>query len=575
MVSPDTRQFDPTTRQEYGYEDCEWWRRKAKPISWRKLGRRYNRHHETIRDKYIREHAKRSTKSRAVRNVHKDEVTRESQQGKSLEDLTDIELIRIKYGDIPPTLHTSKLNNDEWIDGFISYDYFTHDPEAIAELKEKWHTTYLKKLRHMLWTFVILLILLPRGYGKTESVLALFIRWILEVREPLYIVGPSYNHNKNILRRIELLLKSPAIRRKYGDIYIKASYDREMLTMTYHDHVGYHQFDPPVSLVTWAGAKEGNHPAWLHFEDVMQKEFKNIESNDDIKYKFAKTFAKMRIRRGNKRTRVTATGTRYAMEDFYSYLMEIQKFPLFHEVCLDENDNWTYCPNFTKEEMIEERELDPPSFETSMNNNPLPPAGVYFRAEDWISTDENPKEDWGVQYYMVVDPARGFSMLADNTAILVIAISNGRATIVDGFVGKIDDDDKVKKTNEFYAAYNPAFTLVEKTWAQIDMRKFQHLRGLIPYQDTTKNAKIVRISAMKPYFTDGLIRVMEDIQPYQFLYNEYIAYNETLSTPSRKDDAIDALSMIIQQFGKLLEKYVGTDTDWSEAGDFHLTPALQ
>jgi len=79
--------------------------------------------------------------------------------------------------------------------------------------------------------------------------------------------------------------------------------------------------------------------------------------------------------------------------------------------------------------------------------------------------------------------------------------------------------------------------------------------------------------------SDGLIQVLKqdgeqdkkEGKPYSFLYNEYRSYNETDSTPSRKDDAIDCLSMIIQHAGQYLEKYIDTHTDWSEAGDFHLT----
>ena len=37
-------------------------------------------------------------------------------------------------------------------------------------------------------------------------------------------------------------------------------------------------------------------------------------------------------------------------------------------------------------------------------------------------------------------------------------------------------------------------------------------------------------------------------KPYQFLYNEYRAYNQTPSTASRKDDAIDSLSLYKKSF---------------------------
>ena len=489
-----------------------------------------------------------------------------------MSELSDLDIIRIRYGKIAPTRYVSKLDNDDWIDRYIHYEYFTDDPEAIAELKKEWRTGYLTKLRNMIWTLITLLVLLPRGYGKTESVLALFVRWILEIREPLYIVTSSSAHSKNLLKRIERQLKSPAIRRDYGDIFEKVSYDREMMTLIYHEQIEYSQFDPPVSVVTWNSAKEGPHPAWIHFDDVMQKEFKNIESNEDIKIKYSKVFAKMRIRRGDNMTKISATATRYAVEDMYSYLMDIQKFPVLHEMALDDNDVWLYCPNYTKDDLLEERAKDLPSFETSMNNNPTPSTGTYFKEEDWVETDDDLTRASGQPlYYLVMDPARGVSDFADRTAILVIGFHDGIATVVDGYVGRIDDDDKLIKVNTFYAKYLPNHTVIEKAFAQIDMRRFSHIRGLVPYQDTTRNAKILRISSMKPYFVDGLIRVLKGIQPYKYIHGEYLSYNETPSTPTRKDDSIDAVSIVIQLFGQYLKKYTETEVDWSKVGDFHLT----
>ena len=144
--------------------------------------------------------------------------------------------------------------------------------------------------------------------------------------------------------------------------------------------------------------------------------------------------------------------------------------------------------------------------------------------------------------------------------------------MVDGFIGRIDDDQKVLKLNAFYNAFRPTHTIIEKIFAQIDWNRFNHIRGLVPYRDTSMRAKYMRISAMKPYFVDGLIQVLEGIQPFDFLHNEYLSYNEMPSTASRKDDAIDALSMVIQLFGKYLEKYVETQVDWSQVNtDFHMT----
>lgn len=512
--------------------------------------------------------------SKAIIIPTSSQSSNQTRKVKSIGNMTDLEIHRTKYGELPPTLLISELGNDDWIDKYMEYDYFTDEEELITELKKEWRTDYLIDLREKIWSMEELVALIPRGYGKTESVLALFIRWILEIRQPLYVVTPASNHSKNMLKRIERQLKSPRIRRDYGDILNKVSYDKEMMTIEYHPSFNYTTFDSPLALVTFNGAKEGVHPAWIHFEDVMQKEYKNIESNQDIRDKFTKTFSKMRTRRGDKRTKITATGTRYGLDDFYSYLMNDQSMPFVHYKALEEdNITWLRCPNYTLVDLIGEKLKDAASFETSMNNNPVPSSGLYFEREHWIEVGVNDIPYYtNMTYYIVVDPARGMSEGADNTAILVVGISNGVAYVVNGFIGKIDDDEKVKRITDLHTQYNPAFTLIEKVFAQIDMRKFAHLRGIQGYQDTSRNAKIVRISAMKSYFKDGLIKVVRDIQPYEFILNEYLQYQESHSTTSRKDDAIDALSIFIQQYGRLLDIYDDDSDDWSTipAHHFHL-----
>ncbi len=149
--------------------------------------------------------------------------------------------------------------------------------------------------------------------------------------------------------------------------------------------------------------------------------------------------------------------------------------------------------------------------------------------------------------------------------------------VVDGFVGKTTDI--VKEYDYFYRTYNLTWTLVEKTFAQIDMNRFVKYRGIIPYSDTALRAKYMRIDAMRSYFNDGLIQILKQDsdqdrikgKPYAFLYNEYRSYNQTPSTTTRKDDALDSTSMIIQLAGQYLVKYMETRTDWSQTGDFHLT----
>lgn len=489
------------------------------------------------------------------------------------EGLSDDEIDMIPYGEIPPTGFISDLIHDDWSEKYLVFDdYYIMTEEEILECKKEWRLEYLSELRRRIWDENELMVLLPRGYAKTETVIGLFVRWFNEIKLPIYIITPSNPHSEDILNRIESHLHAPAIRRDYGDIAGKSSRGKQMMLLYYHESIKWTTFDRPISLVTFAGGKKGKHPAWIHLEDVMQDEAVSEETNQRIKKRFNSTYRLMRRRhRNGKKTKMTATGTRYGMLDMYHYLIESHGFNLLHYKALISETEMLDCPNYIIEDLLESKRIDPASFETEMQNNPIPSSGVYFSDDEWVSVKVGPQKWEGTVYYMAMDPARGMSEGADNTAILVLGILNGIGTVVDGFVGKIDDDEKVKYINQFHLKYNPAFTLIEKTFAQIDMRRFSNIRGLIPYQDTSTNAKIMRINAMKSYYIDSLLQVVEGIQPYDFLYNEYLSYNEKPSTVHRKDDALDAKSMIVQQFGDLLNKYTDQQVTWEGDEEFYLT----
>jgi hypothetical protein len=488
---------------------------------------------------------------------------------------------RKKYGEIEPTDYVSSLSHDDWNDEYVDYvmkDKINDlkitrksDPQLYKVWQKKWRLKYITELSNTIWDEKQVLVLLPRRYGKTERMIVLFARWILEKRKSLYIVVPSGTHGKKIMRKINSILRNPRVRRDYGDVGTKPVYDADMYYMEYHQDIDWYELDFPLSIVTWNSAKEGAGPSWLHYEDVWQKAFKNVDSNNDIEDTYDNTFEKMLP------DKETATGTRYGHpKDFYSMLRDKYKWKTIHyEALPDDEKSWLECPNYTKEVLKNMKKNSPSSFATKMNNNPVPSQGEYFDINEFKEVEDVELPHFTqMQYYIVVDPARGMSDSADNTAILVIGISEGCSWVVDGFVGKIDDDEKEKKVNRFYVKYNPVNTLIETTFAQIDFKRFQHIRGVVQYRDTQKKAKIVRISATKSYWADNLIKVRKNMQPHSFLRNEYLMYNETQSTTTRKDDTIDAVSIFIQQFGRLLEfseDVRQAQSEWSGEEEFYIT----
>ena len=77
--------------------------------------------------------------------------------------------------------------------------------------------------------------------------------------------------------------------------------------------------------------------------------------------------------------------------------------------------------------------------------------------------------------------------------------------------------------------------------------------AVAPFADTRANAKILRINFMKKYWRTKTIQVMKDCGIKNQLKIEYLSYNQEDSTASRKDDALDALSMLVQNLNKYLD----------------------
>lgn len=461
---------------------------------------------------------------------------------------------RTDYGQIPPTNYVSTLSHTEWQKKYIEYDV----NDNIEEFLNEWNLDYLDVLRETIWTESDVIALLPRGYGKTEAVINLFVRWFLEVKKSIYIVSPSSAHNKMLLSAIERRLKSPLIRAAYGDVIGRINYDSQLMNITYHKSIHYVQFEKPISLVTWEGAKEGVHPYWIHYEDVKQKERVGEEVAQRELDKYSATFDKMRKHGKYGTTKVTLTATRYAPNDFYQYLHDKFGFR-FHHVPVKTDGVYLTCPNHSEESLKEMEKNDPISFETQMQNNPVPSTGDYFEESEWLTYDNNIPSYNGV---ITLDPAGGKSKASDNTAIIVSVFHNNKIYVDTIIIGKYSVDEIYDHLIQLRTKYGNNFPIVaEKQFAlgNVLFNRLQGLPNLIPFRDNTTNAKYIRIDNMKPFFRDGQILINEKANDYDKLHSEYLRYNRKPSTISRHDDGIDALSMGVSR----LANYIQVDSGQS------------
>lgn len=456
---------------------------------------------------------------------------------------------RTPYGKLSPTFYVSPLDNTEWQREYVEYDIDEDVGGDIETFLNAWDTQYLRDLREMLWNGTDIIALLPRTYGKTQAVINLFVRWFLEVRKPLYIVSPSSSHNQMLLSAIERRLRSPMVRRDYGDVMKKPNYSVQMMYIEYADKIPYNDFDKPLALVTWDSAKEGVHPLWIHYEDVKQQERVGEDAAERELARYDATFDKMRRHGKYGKTKVTVTATRYSPNDFYQYLIEKYHFTTFHVKARNEDGTYTTCPNHNEDSLRQMEANDTASFETQMQNNPVPSGGDYFDAEEWHTYNSDTHPVPAYDGVITVDPAGGASRASDNTAILVSIVNDNKLWIDQVIVGKFTVDKISDILVQLRAKYGNNFPIVaEKLFAigNILFNRLRDLPNLIPFRDTTRNAKYIRIDNMKQLFHDKQIIVNENAKDYAVLHAEYLRYNRKPSTTARHDDALDALSMAVR-----------------------------
>lgn len=492
-------------------------------------------------------------------------------------DLTNEEIFSIDYGDLPPTFYRSPLSDKEWDDKYIIQDFelypyqFGTDEayeKAVEEEKAKWERAdkeYLFKIRTMLRDYDDVLILMPRRYGKTEAMLKRFARWFLEVWKPLYMVGPSNSHDIGLLIRLEGFIKAPEIRRDYGDVIGKVSHGQAMQFFTYHADFRWMRIEHPLYMTTYMSGKEGWGPAWIHFEDCFQKDPKNLESIDDIKVKFSKTFANQRTRKRGQITKFSATGSRYGLMDFYRYLLDVRFFELLHIECMsDDETTFTYSPNYTHQDLIEKKAKDLWAFETNMNNRPIARGGLYFKgvwgdhnSYEWIDDNIGSR-------YMTCDPASGEEETSDFSAIIQGELRNGILYIIDGVEQRFTLDGLKAEIIERNAKFKPLKFWTEKIFSQNWLYQgIDHLLNMFPFRQTGKDAKFMRIESMEKALKQGYIKVNKNSKIHDIIHKQVLAYQtKKKSTPSYKIDVLDALAMMYVE----LAPYIGfshkKDASW-------------
>ncbi len=404
----------------------------------------------------------------------------------------------------------SDLDNDTWLNHYCGY---------------YWEKEYLTEMRDRAWTANKLLILFPRGHGKTWSMIGLFVRFLLETRKPI-LVFCSGSNKSDIYFAVLELLESDAIMEDYGYTVHKQNENRGEIwlkkSMGYRD--GF--IDPNFKIVGQLAKSIGKHPSWIHLEDIVQDIKASDEAEERVKRWFARVVKFMKKRGMNSKTRLTITGTRKDINDFYEYTMKEHKYATYHVEALEltsgryptrdevisDHDMETCeiigrppgkyrtleCPDWAFDALLYEYLWHPYDFEAEMQNNPIPSKGRYFK--DCIIDIVSPFTDGELthRYYMYLDPARGKSKKSSDSAFFILAPFGDKIYIVDVIIGKFNDTELGDKAEELANKYDPIEFKAEDDFEQLSsnsglIKRFRAIRGFRTFLSKGFGDKLSRI----------------------------------------------------------------------------------
>ncbi len=428
---------------------------------------------------------------------------------------------------------------------------------------------FIKRFLKEVWMRNKTMTIYPRDHGKTIWLCVLFLYWILELnRSILVIAGLPYK----IWRIIFTTLEQPRIQNKYDYEIVKSNENRGILYTSRQICE-----DPIFNVSGWGGKYTGLHPQWTHLEDIIQL-MPVAEATSE------RLFENFNTNVRDLSQRLSISGTRKDLNDFYArlkkkYFLELRevaleldgRYPEWKDVIFEDytdpygvvqqvpvslSDEYMAsikykilgCPHWTIEKLLFRYLDDRPSFMSQFQNNPLPRGGKYFDIKYWITWPDYPMSDIFGKCYIAVDPSFGKKDGADYFAILVAIITHHHLDIVKVELHKGMSFRVATEMLRFYSkVYNPLVMLIETNFWQALL--YEDVEDVIPNMKPIVHSieKTKRIDSLDSPYRRGMIRHCEGMGFMEEAKEMYILYDRLPSTPTKKDDYLDAEEMLWEE----------------------------
>jgi hypothetical protein len=327
--------------------------------------------------------------------------------------------------------------------------------------------------------------------------------------------------------------------------------------------------DPAIQISVYSGII-GAHPFVVWLEDILQSEFKSMESNEYLLYEVFDGIIKKLS------DRIGGTLTRKGMDDMYSQLpsrnillsirgaIELLKgrWPIESELIYDEDGRAIDIiipedsgyeiierPGWTVKSLLIMRTLalkDPRSFEMferEMQNNPILSEGLYFKECEIEEVEPFRNGELANRLYMVMDPAFGKTSGSSDTAILVIGVYQETFWIVEVIIAKFNDTQMGDICEDLCDIHKPLEFRAENDFEQLTknthlMRRLRALRGFRTFYCKGFGDKQSRIEQLHTPLINGQWKIYNTARNK----NELILQKQTYNRREGKFDGLDAMA---------------------------------
>lgn len=520
-----------------------------------------------FRRRHNREISKRAKKQPSKKEISKSEYRAPSGIKYAYSHMTDREIRRTRYGDLPPTGYISPLDHQAWLVEFGGKDVY------------RWDLPHLRHLQAMYWSGNREVGLIPRGGGKTLTWSGLTARWCAEVYEPVLTVC-SPKRTKTLHRSVEkFVLRNPRFRRAYGDIIAvdggNVQSNRTEGTLLLNDEFDYPFIDELLKVASIESDIIGRHPRKIVLEDIIQQESPTEEGQQKVKDWYTEVLDPMLSLETGQESNIISYGTRKGPSDWYSWLFSKGwnpvhykavnilegELPSHSDIIWQETENaygefnknavgvkktgsFEFLnPYINNEQLLIKAALQYEAFMSQYQNEPVAATGAYFERAWWESALVPSFNTSGLQKYVFVDTAFGQTSKSDYNAIITVCIREKHIYIIDCYLGqKLKFDELIKQITRMSLHHEAASTTIHQfqreVWVVQEARRY--IPSVNPYPET-KN-KVMRIETLDVPFKMGEIRIFDDLPYMNVAKTQYLQFDRKPSNATKKDDFLDVLA---------------------------------